>query len=939
MRPRAAGCRASARTARGGDVGTTDRHRAHLRPALRVALPHPVAREARRRRAQRARARTSSSSPATSPTWGSGSEFETGARPDRPDRVRAQARAARATTTRATSATCTSRSCSARAASSSCARRRARARPRLERAGPRHRPHRSRALPLGRGALRRPATSSRSSRMHHHLVPVPGTGRERNIVHDAGDLLRVLANCGVDLVLCGHKHVPNVWRLEDMLIVNAGTVLHAPAPRPRAALLQRHRDPRARARARAAQGALRRRRGRRRLPRREPRATAAGGPASEHRARLEPEEAEREPRRRAHRRRALPAGRALRARRSSRSEHEVVGGRRSSAGPRRSTRPRTRRPTVCRSCARRRPRTRVARRDRALRARRGRRPLRRAGASRRPTASGSPRVALARGVAYRGADFALHAAARRRRARCTPDARRSSGPASAWARPRSRRTSRAQLKAAGRDVVVLAMGRGGPAEPELIHGEEVALTTADLLALARAGQARVERQLRGRGDEPRDDGRLPPLRRRAWRARRSSATCPKARALADALGKELLMLEGSGAAIPPVHADASLLVVGAGAGRRLRPRLLRPVPARARRPRRDRGRRGAARDARPRSTRCARRSRELRPDVPCVADDLPARSRSSRSRARASSSRRPRRRRSLPRARGAPRGSSTAARSSRSSTHLSDRARLREDLARHAGRVRHAASPSSRPRRSTSWPRRARQAGVPTVLCDNVPGRGRRARPRRAGRRARPSSRSSAAAEKGQVDDARATARPSSSPTRPTACRSARGCSRSRSWRPGCRRSRAYEIAQADPGRPARARASSASSIERLRDDGRGVPRARWRATEYARALPASCSDVCAGSIEPLIVLIGGTTGVGKSTIATEVAHRLGITRIVSTDSIREVMRGIFSQDLMPAIYESAFNAWRGLRVPVPAGRQSRHRRISRADGRRGHRA
>ncbi len=59
--------------------------------------------------------------------------------------------------------------------------------------------------------------------MHHHLVPVPGTGRERNIVYDAGDMLRVLADNGVDLVLCGHKHVPNVWRLEDMLIVNAGT--------------------------------------------------------------------------------------------------------------------------------------------------------------------------------------------------------------------------------------------------------------------------------------------------------------------------------------------------------------------------------------------------------------------------------------------------------------------------------------------------------------------------------------------------------------------------------------------------------------------------------------------------------------------------------------------------------------------------------------------
>jgi 2-phosphoglycerate kinase len=70
----------------------------------------------------------------------------------------------------------------------------------------------------------------------------------------------------------------------------------------------------------------------------------------------------------------------------------------------------------------------------------------------------------------------------------------------------------------------------------------------------------------------------------------------------------------------------------------------------------------------------------------------------------------------------------------------------------------------------------------------------------------------------------------------------------------------------------------------------------------------------------PLIIMIGGTTGVGKSTIATEIAHRLGITRIVSTDSIRQVMRGIFSKDLMPAVYESSFNAWRGLRVPVPHG-------------------
>jgi len=60
--------------------------------------------------------------------------------------------------------------------------------------------------------------------LHHHLLPVPGTGRERNIVNDAGDALECLQRAGVDLVLSGHKHVPYAWRLEDLFIVNAGTV-------------------------------------------------------------------------------------------------------------------------------------------------------------------------------------------------------------------------------------------------------------------------------------------------------------------------------------------------------------------------------------------------------------------------------------------------------------------------------------------------------------------------------------------------------------------------------------------------------------------------------------------------------------------------------------------------------------------------------------------
>ena len=59
--------------------------------------------------------------------------------------------------------------------------------------------------------------------LHHHLLPIPGTGRERNMVYDAGDVLEVLAECGVDLVLSGHKHVPYAWRLEGLFVVNAGT--------------------------------------------------------------------------------------------------------------------------------------------------------------------------------------------------------------------------------------------------------------------------------------------------------------------------------------------------------------------------------------------------------------------------------------------------------------------------------------------------------------------------------------------------------------------------------------------------------------------------------------------------------------------------------------------------------------------------------------------
>jgi 3',5'-cyclic-AMP phosphodiesterase len=60
--------------------------------------------------------------------------------------------------------------------------------------------------------------------LHHHLLPIPGTGRERNIVYDAGDLLEVLLRAGTKLVLAGHKHVPYAWHLESLFVVTTGTV-------------------------------------------------------------------------------------------------------------------------------------------------------------------------------------------------------------------------------------------------------------------------------------------------------------------------------------------------------------------------------------------------------------------------------------------------------------------------------------------------------------------------------------------------------------------------------------------------------------------------------------------------------------------------------------------------------------------------------------------
>ncbi|HPZ07750.1 MAG TPA: hypothetical protein PL110_06530 [Candidatus Eremiobacteraeota bacterium] len=71
---------------------------------------------------------------------------------------------------------------------------------------------------------------------------------------------------------------------------------------------------------------------------------------------------------------------------------------------------------------------------------------------------------------------------------------------------------------------------------------------------------------------------------------------------------------------------------------------------------------------------------------------------------------------------------------------------------------------------------------------------------------------------------------------------------------------------------------------------------------------------------KPFIVMFGGGTGAGKSTVSFEIAHRLGITAVLSTDSIREIMRSMISEDLMPCIHKSSFTAWTCYRTPLPIG-------------------
>ncbi|MGH3035087.1 MAG: 2-phosphoglycerate kinase, partial [Gaiellaceae bacterium] len=129
----------------------------------------------------------------------------------------------------------------------------------------------------------------------------------------------------------------------------------------------------------------------------------------------------------------------------------------------------------------------------------------------------------------------------------------------------------------------------------------------------------------------------------------------------------------------------------------------------------------------------------------------------------------------------------------------------------------------------------------------------------------------------------------------------------------GLRPERAYELARLIEERLVRGGEEAAASAERLHDvaaevvgehQGDDAVR-RLRRLQALRELDL-----------PLVLMVGGATGTGKSSVATEVAHRLGVTRVTSTDVVRQTMRAFFSRKFMPSIHHSSFNA--GATVGVP---------------------
>src|SRR5207245_3931052 len=129
---------------------------------------------------------------------------------------------------------------------------------------------------------------------------------------------------------------------------------------------------------------------------------------------------------------------------------------------------------------------------------------------------------------------------------------------------------------------------------------------------------------------------------------------------------------------------------------------------------------------------------------------------------------------------------------------------------------------------------------------------------------------------------------------------------------------RAYQVAERVEDRLKDRKVASVTreELEELTVDVLSELAGERYATNFLRWREVKSLDI------PLVILIGGATGVGKSAVATQLAVRRGVVRVVATDALREVMRALFSSALMLTMYTSSFDADAALREPPvrPAG-------------------
>lgn len=168
-------------------------------------------------------------------------------------------------------------------------------------------------------------------------------------------------------------------------------------------------------------------------------------------------------------------------------------------------------------------------------------------------------VALARGVTYRGADFVFEPPSRPRLTTKPTIAVIGTGKRTGKTAVAAALARRAVTR--GASVVIVAMGRGGPAEPVVTRGDLRRPSPEELLVLADRGEHAAS--------DSYEDAVVAGVT--TVGARRAGAgfaggtvhdTVARAVAVAEAEEPDLIIVEGSGTAIPPVHADATILVVG-----------------------------------------------------------------------------------------------------------------------------------------------------------------------------------------------------------------------------------------------------------------------------------------------------------------------------------------------------------------------------------------